>query len=98
MGLRLGKKGFTDVGATFKSVTPVPGTHVLRVYNGDAAVRNVMLDVVFDTPGGDMNIRVVRTETYIKIKGRWYFVSGQGTRVMSPEELTATQQQMMKKN
>ena len=28
------KKGFTDKSATFKSVTPRPGTYVLLVYNG----------------------------------------------------------------
>ena len=81
------KKGFTDKGATFKSVTPRPGTYILRVYNGDAAVKNMILDVVFSTPGGDMSITVVRSETYIKQKGKWYFVGGQGTKLATKEEL-----------
>ena len=81
------KKGFTDKGATFKSVTPRPGTYILRVYNGDAAVKNMILDVVFATPGGDMSITVIRTETYIKQNGKWYFVAGQGTKKMSAAEM-----------
>jgi hypothetical protein len=83
------KKGFTDKGATFKSVTPRPGTYILRVYNGDAAVKNMILDVVFATPDGDMSITVIRTETYIKQKGKWYFVGGQGTKLATKEELEA---------
>ena len=81
------QKGFTDKGATFKSVTPRPGTYILRVYNGDAAVKNMILDVVFATPGGDMSITVIRTETYIKQNGKWYFVGGQGTKLPTKEEL-----------
>ncbi len=76
-------------GWKFKSVTPLPGTHFLRVYNGNAAVRNVVVDVVFETPKGDFPIRVARTETYIKQKGKWYQVSGQGTIVLSKEEKEA---------
>lgn len=83
------KKGFVEEGATFKSAKPVPGTTVLRIYNGDAAVKNVVLDVVFATTKGDFPIRVVRTETYIKHNGTWYFVAGQGTRVLSKEEYDA---------
>ena len=81
------KKGFTDNKAAFKSVTLVPGTYVLRIYNGDAAVKNMVLDVVFATPGGDMSITVIRTETYIKQNGKWYFVAGQGTKLATKEEL-----------
>jgi hypothetical protein len=80
------QKGFREEGATFKSARPVPGTTVLRIYNGDAAVKSFILDVVFATTKGDFPIRVVRTETYIKQKGKWYFVSGQGTRVLAKEE------------
>ena len=83
------KKGFTDKGATFKSITPRPGTNILRVYNGDAAVRNMILDVVFATPGADFSITVVRTETYIKQNGTWYFVAGQGTKLATKEEMEA---------
>ncbi len=90
------RTGFTNTGATFKSVTPVPGATVLRIYNGDAAVRNSILNVVFDTPNGELTIKVVRTETFIKRKGKWYFVAGQGTRVMSKEELEETMKRSMK--
>ncbi len=88
------KKGFTDKGATFKSVTPRPGTYILRVYNGDAAVKNMILDVVFATPGGDMSITVIRTETYIKQKGKWYFVNGQGTKLAIKEDLEGIKKKM----
>jgi len=80
------KKGFKEEGARFKSVRPVPGSAILRIYNGDAAVKNITLDVVFATTKGDFAIKVARTETYIKHDGRWYFVSGQGTRVLTREE------------
>jgi hypothetical protein len=86
-GFEQWKKGFADKGATFKSVTPRPGTYILRVYNGDAAVKNMILDVVFATPGGDFSITVIRTETYIKQNGKWYFVAGQGTKLATKEEL-----------
>jgi hypothetical protein len=86
-GFEQWKKGFTDKGATFKSVTPRPGTYILRVYNGDAAVKNMILDVVFATPGGDFSITVIRTETYIKQNGKWHFVAGQGTKLATKEEL-----------
>ncbi len=46
------KKGFVEEGATFKSVKPVPGTTILRIYNGDAAVKDIILDVVFATTKG----------------------------------------------
>ncbi len=88
------KKGFTDKGASFKSVTPKPGTNILRVYNGDAAVKNMILDVVFATPGGDFSITVIRTETYIKQNGKWYFVSGQGTKLATKEELDEAEKKM----
>ena len=86
-GFEQWKQGFAEKGATFKSITPRPGTSVLRVYNGDAAVKNMILDVVFATPGGDMCITVIRTETYIKQNGKWYFVAGQGTKLATKEEL-----------
>ena len=80
------QKGFKEEGAQFKSARPVPGSIVLRIYNGDAAVKTFILDVVFATTKGDFPIRVVRTETYIKQNGKWYFVAGQGTRVLSKDE------------
>ena len=86
-GFEQWKQGFTEKGATFKSITPRPGTSILRVYNGDAAVKNMILDVVFATPGVDMSITVIRTETYIKQNNKWYFVAGQGTKLATKEEL-----------
>jgi hypothetical protein len=80
------KQGLKEEGASFKSARPVPGSTVLRIYNGDAAVKTFVLDVIFATTKGDFPIRVVRTETYIKQEGKWYFVVGQGTRVLSKEE------------
>ena len=90
------RAGFTNTGATFKSVTPVPGTTILRIYNGDAAVRNSILNVLFDTPNGELAIKVVRTETFVKRNGKWYFIAGQGTRVMSKEELEETMKKSIK--
>ena len=86
-GFEQWRQGFAEKGATFKSITPRPGTSILRVYNGDAAVKNMTLDVVFATPGGDIFITVIRTETYIKQNSKWYFVAGQGTKLATKEEM-----------
>lgn len=96
-GIEQWRQGFRENKAVFKSVTPRPGTYILRIYNGNAAVRNMVVDVVFDTPGGDMFITVVRTETYIKQNGKWYFVAGQGTKLMSKEELEGLMKQSLNK-
>jgi hypothetical protein len=92
------KKGFTDNKFTFKSVKPVPGAYILRVYNGDAAVKNMIVDVVFATPKGDIAITVIRTETYIKENGKWYFVSGQGTKKATEEEKEKLGTKVVNKN
>ena len=77
--------GFEDF--RFKSVTPVPGMHILRVYNGNAAVRHNVLDVVFTSASkGDFAVRVIRTETYIKTGSKWHLVYGQGTKLLNEEE------------
>lgn len=96
-GFEQWKQGFAEKGASFKSVTPRPGTYILRVYNGDAAVKNMILDVVFSTPAGDMSITVIRSETYIKQNGKWYFIGGQGTKLATKEELEEMGKKMMKK-
>lgn len=84
--------GLEDFG--FKSVTPVPGMTVLRVYNGDAAVRHSVLDVVFTSASkGDFALRVIRTETYIKTNGKWHLVYGQGTKWLNEEEFKLFMQQ-----
>jgi hypothetical protein len=85
--------GFSDKGAQFKSITPVPGMDILRIYDGRTAVWNNQLDVVFATPKGDFNIRVQRLETFVKQNGRWCFVAGQGTRIAFKEELEAMSKQ-----
>ena len=89
-------KSFFDNGMKFKSVTPVPGSYVLRIYNGDAAIRNSMLDVVFEAPKGTLSIRVLRIENDIKQNGKWYFVAGQGTLAMSKEEFEKATAQFLK--
>jgi uncharacterized protein YchJ len=82
-GLKEWQQGFATTGVKFKGVTPFLGASFMRVYNGDTAVKNMIADVLFDTPKGDMYITVIRTETYIKQNGQWYFVGGQGTKLMS---------------
>ncbi|WP_295791722.1 nuclear transport factor 2 family protein [Mucilaginibacter sp.] len=92
------KKGFNDNNFTFKSVKLVPGTYILRIYNGDAAVKSLVADVVFSTPKGDVAITVIRTETYIKENGKWYFVSGQGTKKATDEEKEKLGTKVLEKN
>ena len=73
---------------TFKSVTPMPGTELLRIFNGTTAIRTKQVDVVFSSPHGDLKTRVIRTQTYVKQGGKWYYVLGQGTQVKTEAELT----------
>ena len=77
---------FARNGMTFKSVESVPGTELIRIFNGTTAIKTKVADVVFSTPDGDLHFKVIRAETYIKDNGKWYFVLGQGTNFMTQEE------------
>lgn len=80
---------FARNGMTFKSVESVPGTELVRIFNGQTAIKTKVADVVFDTPEGDLHFKVIRAETYIKDHGKWYYVLGQGTNFMTQEEFNA---------
>lgn len=77
---------FVNDSISFKSITPLPGTELLRIFNGTTAIKTKTVDVVFDSPTGDVHFKVIRAETFIKQKGKWYFVLGQGTNFMTQEE------------
>lgn len=77
---------FARNGMTFKSVSSVPGTELVRIFNGQTAIKTKVADVVFNTPEGDLHFKVIRAETYIKDHGKWYYVLGQGTNFMTQEE------------
>jgi hypothetical protein len=77
---------FARNGMTFKSVVSVPGTELVRIFNGQTAIKTKVADVVFSTPDGDLHFKVIRAETYIKDNGKWYFVLGQGTNFLTQEE------------
>jgi hypothetical protein len=65
----------------FKSVRPVPGNEFIRIYDGTAAVVNLLIEVSLVVDGHDVNIRVRRLEVYHKTAGNWCRVAGQGTQV-----------------
>lgn len=65
----------------FKSVRPVAGQEFIRIYEGNLAVVNLLIEVNILVDGGDMNIRVRRLEVYHKRSGNWCRVAGQGTQV-----------------
>ena len=77
---------FVKDSISFKSITPVLGTEVLRIFNGTTAIKTKTVDVVFNSPKGEVHFKVIRAETFIKQKGKWYFVLGQGTNFMTQEE------------
>ena len=77
---------FVKDGITFKSITPVPGTELLRIFNGNTAINTKTVDVVFNSKNGDVHFKVIRAETFIKQNGKWYFVLGQGTNFMTQAE------------
>jgi hypothetical protein len=85
-GLEEELKKFERNGMTFKSVVSVPGTELVRIFNGHTAIKTKIADVVFETPEGDLHFKVIRAETYIKDNGKWYYVLGQGTNFMTQDE------------
>ncbi|MEP7253402.1 MAG: hypothetical protein ABI683_13505 [Ginsengibacter sp.] len=91
-------KSFIDNEVKFKSARRVPNTYFLRIYNGDAAIKNLALDIVMETPKGILSFRVLRVETFIKRKGKWYRMAGQGTLAMTKEEFEKAIEQFIKKN
>ena len=79
-------KTFVKDRISFKSVSTVPGTELLRIFNGTTAIKTKVLEVVFGSPGGDVYFKVIRAETFVKEKGKWYYVLGQGTNFMTQKE------------
>ena len=77
---------FVKDSISFKSITSVPGTELLRIFNGTTAIKTKAVDVIFDSPQGEVHFKVIRTETFIKQKGKWYLVLGQGTNFMTQQE------------
>ncbi|MBJ6111165.1 hypothetical protein JAO73_19235 [Hymenobacter sp. BT523] len=65
----------------FKSVKPVPGTEIIRVYGGTSAVVNWLADVQLNVDGRDLALKVRRLEVYVKKAAGWCRVAGQGTEV-----------------
>lgn len=80
-------KGFQDLGWSFKSFKPVAGTSLLRIFNGNTAIKTDVVDVIFSSPKGDLSYKVIRADTYIKQNGRWFYVMGQGTNYQTDEEM-----------
>lgn len=91
-------KKFERNGMTFKSVVSVPGTELVRVFNGHTAIKTKVADVVFSTPEGDLHFKVIRAETYIKENGKWYYVLGQGTNFLTQEEFNEYKRNHTTKN
>ncbi|MHC1706556.1 MAG: hypothetical protein AB9842_03420 [Bacteroidales bacterium] len=77
---------FKRNGMTFKSVVSVPGTELVRIFNGHTAIKTKVADAIFSTPEGDLHFKVIRAETFIKDNGKWYYVLGQGTNFLTQEE------------
>ncbi len=80
-------KSMQQSGVSFKSVTVLPGTSLLRIFNGNSALKTFVADVVFTTADGELYVKVIRQESYVKQGGKWFYVAGQGTLVQTPEEL-----------
>ena len=82
----------------FKSVTPVQGTAILRIFDGKTAVSNAILNVVFSSSKGDLHVKVIRSATYVKQLGKWYIVFGQGTLVKTEAEVEESMKKSLQKN
>ena len=59
---------FVKDSISFKSITPVAGTELLRIFNGTTAIKTKAVDVAFTSPKGDVHFKVIRAETFIKQK------------------------------
>lgn len=65
----------------FRSVKPVPGSEIIRIYSGSSAVANWLADVQLTVNGRDIALKVRRIEVFIKKETGWCRVAGQGTEV-----------------
>jgi hypothetical protein len=65
----------------FKSMRIIPGSEVVRVYDGTSAVVNFVADVALVVDGKDVALKVRRLEVYHKTGTGWCMVAGQGTEV-----------------
>lgn len=65
----------------FKSVQIIPGTEIVRVYDGSCGVVNFVADVSLTVGGKDIRLKVRRLEVYHKTPTGWCMVAGQGTQV-----------------
>ncbi len=92
------ENSFKKYDMKFKSVTPVQGTAILRIFDGKTAVSNAILNVVFSSPKGDLHVKVIRSATYVKQMGKWYIVFGQGTLVRTETELEESMKKSLQKN
>jgi hypothetical protein len=92
------ENSFKKYDLKFKSVTPVQGTAILRIFDGKTAVSNAILNVVFSSPKGDLNVKVIRSATYVKQMGKWYIVFGQGTMVQTEAEMEESMKKALRKN
>lgn len=79
-------QSFIDDRISYKSVITVPGTELLRIFNYTTAIKTKVADAIFSSPQGYVHFKVTRAETFIKQKGKWYLMMGQGTNVMSQQE------------
>ncbi|MEP6712265.1 MAG: hypothetical protein ABJA37_07615 [Ferruginibacter sp.] len=80
-------KGFQQLGWSFKSFKPVVGISLIRIFNGNTAIKTDMVDVIFSSLKGDLSYKVIRTDTFIKQDGKWFYVMGQGTNYQTDEEM-----------
>jgi hypothetical protein len=65
----------------FKSVRPVPGNEFIRIYEGNMAVVNFLINVQLEVDGREVNMKVRRLEVFHKTGTGWCRVAGQGTEV-----------------
>ncbi|WP_439558366.1 hypothetical protein [Dyadobacter sp.] len=65
----------------FKSVRPVPGNEFIRIYDGNMAVVNFLINVQLEVDGREVNMKIRRLEVFHKNAGSWCRVAGQGTEV-----------------
>ncbi|HEV7333632.1 MAG TPA: nuclear transport factor 2 family protein [Flavisolibacter sp.] len=68
----------------YRSITPIPETRKVYIYNGNTLVLHGVSEVRAEIKGQPVKFRVARLETHVKSNGKWEMAAGSGTYVEPP--------------
>ena len=68
----------------YRSITPLPETRKVFIYNGNTLVLHGVVEVLAEMKGQPVKFKVARLETHVKTNGKWEMAAGSGTFVQPP--------------